>query len=138
MVCLACLLRFGSPCAPAPAGCHTWGQRCVHTPGSETPPAVPCAPPPSPIPHAAQLPKLPPPPPFEEGWKLQDGLPVTRELYDTLLLVGGWPWAAPCCCCLLGQHGRRCALRLAPGRSAPLTHTRPSPPPLPAPLAMPR
>lgn len=34
-----------------------------------------------------QLPKLPPPPPFEEGWKLQDGLPVTRALYETLSLM---------------------------------------------------
>ena len=32
-----------------------------------------------------QLPKLPLPPPFEEGWKLQDGLPVGKQLYDTLL-----------------------------------------------------
>lgn len=36
---------------------------------------------------ALQLPKLPLPPPFEEGWKLQDGIAVTRELYDTLVLV---------------------------------------------------
>lgn len=38
-------------------------------------------------PAPLQLPKLPLPPPFEEGWKLQDGIPVTRDLYDTLVLV---------------------------------------------------
>lgn len=46
---------------------------------------------PAPAPFCAvlplQLPKLPLPPPFEEGWKLQDGIAVTRELYDTLVLV---------------------------------------------------
>ena len=34
-----------------------------------------------------QVPKLPLPPPFEEGWVLQDGLPVGRQLYDTLLMM---------------------------------------------------
>lgn len=42
---------------------------------------------PHPWPPPRQLPKLTPPPPFEEGWKLQDGLPVTRPLYDTLSLM---------------------------------------------------
>jgi hypothetical protein len=37
--------------------------------------------------HEKELPKLPLPPPFEEGWKLQDGIPVTRDLYDTLVLM---------------------------------------------------
>jgi hypothetical protein len=35
----------------------------------------------------AQVPKIPPPPPFKEGWKLQDGLPVTRDLYDIIKLM---------------------------------------------------
>lgn len=44
---------------------------------------------------ALQLPKLPLPPPFEEGWKLQDGVAITRDLYDTLVLMvrgpgSGW------------------------------------------------
>ncbi|EFN52021.1 hypothetical protein CHLNCDRAFT_139592 [Chlorella variabilis] len=34
--------------------------------------------------HEEELPKIPPPPPFREGWKLQDGLPVTRDLYDVI------------------------------------------------------
>lgn len=40
----------------------------------------------SPVPPARslQVPKIPPPPPFKEGWKLQDGLPVTRDLYDII------------------------------------------------------
>lgn len=32
-----------------------------------------------------QTPEVPLPPPFTEGWKLQDGQPVTRELYATLV-----------------------------------------------------
>lgn len=47
----------------------------------------PCQPLLQPSPCPLQLPKLPLPPPFEEGWKLQDGIPVTRDLYDTLVLV---------------------------------------------------
>lgn len=31
-----------------------------------------------------KVPKMPIPPPFEEGWKLQDGVPVTRDMYDTV------------------------------------------------------
>lgn len=37
--------------------------------------------------HEQQLPKIPPPPPFEEGWTLQDGLPVPRPLYDVIALM---------------------------------------------------
>jgi len=33
---------------------------------------------------AVQTPKIPMPPAWEEGWKLQDEQPVKRELYDTL------------------------------------------------------
>jgi hypothetical protein len=32
-----------------------------------------------------QTPHIPLPPPYMEGWKLQDGQPVTRELYATLV-----------------------------------------------------
>ena len=32
-----------------------------------------------------QTPRIPMPPAFEEGWKLQDENPVTRELYDTMV-----------------------------------------------------
>ena len=34
---------------------------------------------------AVQTPRIPMPPAFEEGWKLQDEAPVTRELYDTMV-----------------------------------------------------
>ncbi|KAL4451270.1 hypothetical protein ABPG77_009342 [Micractinium sp. CCAP 211/92] len=37
--------------------------------------------------HEKTLPKLPVPPPFEEGWKLQDGVAITKDLYDTLVLM---------------------------------------------------
>jgi hypothetical protein len=30
---------------------------------------------------------VPLPPPFEEGWRLQDDQPVTRALYDTLVAM---------------------------------------------------
>ena len=33
---------------------------------------------------AAQTPRVPLPPAWEEGWKLQDDRPVSRELYDML------------------------------------------------------
>lgn len=53
-------------------------------------------------PLAPQLPKLPLPPPFEEGWKLQDGVAVTRALYDIMTLVRG-RWGEmhthACCTC---------------------------------------
>ena len=32
-----------------------------------------------------QTPRIPMPPAFEEGWKMQDEQPVTRELYDTMV-----------------------------------------------------
>lgn len=32
-----------------------------------------------------ETPRIPMPPAFEEGWKLQDENPVTRELYDTMV-----------------------------------------------------
>lgn len=32
-----------------------------------------------------QTPQVPLPPTFEEGWKLQDDQPVTRQLYDTMV-----------------------------------------------------
>ena len=34
---------------------------------------------------AVQTPRIPMPPAFEEGWKLQDEQPVTRKLYDTMV-----------------------------------------------------
>ena len=34
---------------------------------------------------AVQTPKIPMPPAFDEGWKLQDGASVKRELYDTMV-----------------------------------------------------
>ncbi len=34
---------------------------------------------------AVQTPKIPLPPAFEAGWKLQDEQPVKRELYDTMV-----------------------------------------------------
>lgn len=33
-----------------------------------------------------QTPRIPMPPPFEEGWRLLDGKPVTRKLYDMMVL----------------------------------------------------
>ena len=38
---------------------------------------------------AAQTPRVPLPPAWEEGWKLQDDRPATRELYDTLVAMIG-------------------------------------------------
>ena len=35
-----------------------------------------------------QVPKIKLPPPFEEGWKLQDGVAITKDLYDIIVLVG--------------------------------------------------
>ena len=32
-----------------------------------------------------QTPRIPLPPAFKDDWKLQDGQPVTRELYDTMV-----------------------------------------------------
>ena len=52
-------------------------------------PPCPC-PPHTPSVHPTlppQLPKLKEPPPFEEGWVLQDGIAVTRDLYDTVTLM---------------------------------------------------
>jgi hypothetical protein len=37
--------------------------------------------------HELRPPRLPEPPPFQEGWKLQDGVPVTKDLRDTLHLM---------------------------------------------------
>jgi hydroxyproline O-arabinosyltransferase len=37
--------------------------------------------------HEEQMPRLKELPPFEEGWVLQDGKPVSRQLYDTLKLM---------------------------------------------------
>lgn len=34
---------------------------------------------------AMQTPRVPLPPAYREGWKLQDDQPVTRELYDTMV-----------------------------------------------------
>lgn len=35
--------------------------------------------------HALKVPHLPLPPAWKDGWVLQDGLPITRELHDTLV-----------------------------------------------------
>ena len=60
--------------------------------GDHPPPTPKPLPPPTPHPHPKlprrpQPPILPLPPPFEEGWTLQDGIPVTKELYDTTYLM---------------------------------------------------
>ncbi len=63
---------------------------------------------------ALQLPKLPVPPPFEEGWKLQDGVAITKDLYDTLvLMVRGPP-------CRLPPASRPAALHARCGLCCPL------------------
>lgn len=36
-------------------------------------------------PYVMQTPRIPMPPAYEEGWKLQDEQPVTRKLYDTMV-----------------------------------------------------
>ena len=34
-----------------------------------------------------QTPRVPLPPPWEEGWRLQDDQPMSRQLYDTLVAM---------------------------------------------------
>ena len=64
------------------------GSPCWEHAAPSAQPTLPLTPPPHPPRAAAtpplQVPKLPLP--FEEGWKLQDGLPVGKQLYDTLVL----------------------------------------------------
>ncbi|PSC71378.1 hypothetical protein C2E20_5225 [Micractinium conductrix] len=37
--------------------------------------------------HERTVPKIKLPPPFEEGWKLQDGVAITKDLYDIIVLM---------------------------------------------------